>query len=491
MNKIQKILLYAATFVAAILSLSSCYENVIDETKTYDGDVEAYVNLNPDEPIILTVSNEKGESIVVQGVKGEAGHPESVSMMTITLSDEEVPSEFFFNSERQLQEIISPNGVRFQFEWISDTQAALTVIDPNTNEQLNTLLDLEAPIEDTQLQETKTVSALSRKGNLELVLEPIRNEELHSSGVITRSSGGVTGNVYLEQCGQPASAQCWVDVYDYSNQTGSYGLGKYRGRFYCTQVEKGHYQFTLPTSFHEHHDLADYCDAINSVVDFVCSVNAYTAPGSGAKQYLCVAVSAVIASGMVSAPVAAGFLKACLTVSTALDAGCSLLSGNLDLPEGTPTIADGLCGILHEMDAEWDVPLVLRPVVNAMPSYIYGARKYYDANEPIEDLKVKWGTKPVINSFKLNPAAPSEGVSYVAIAQLYCLPPGAQVIMDIVGTDGYTDSSSTEIGTDSDLNYTASLYVPGAERGVRDVCTVTVITPDGETITKKASLVFQ
>lgn len=32
MNKIQKILLHAATFMAAILSLSSCYENVIDET---------------------------------------------------------------------------------------------------------------------------------------------------------------------------------------------------------------------------------------------------------------------------------------------------------------------------------------------------------------------------------------------------------------------------------------------------------------------------
>lgn len=32
MNKIQKILLHSATFMAAILSLSSCYENVIDET---------------------------------------------------------------------------------------------------------------------------------------------------------------------------------------------------------------------------------------------------------------------------------------------------------------------------------------------------------------------------------------------------------------------------------------------------------------------------
>lgn len=476
--------------VAAMGALVACHENIIDETIDYEIPIEAYANMNPDEPIILSVNNDKGESVILMGTKSNSGHAESLQQMIINLPEEEAPTEVFFNENEQLQEIIASNGVRFQFDWLSETEAALTLIDPNTNEQLNTLIDLSNPVNDIQANNTRSISNTPRKGNSTLTIKPqIKvNEQL---GLLsTRSSNGRIGNVYLEQCGAPTVAQCWVNVYDYSDLSGSFGRGKYRGRFPCTQVGEGHYQFNLPTNYNEHHNIADYCDAISSVISKICGINAWTAPGSGAKQAMCYAISGALASGIVSAPVAAGFASACLSISTALDAGCSLVNGNMDLPEGSPDLVDGLCGLLREMDYTWDTPLLLQPVVNALPTCIYGTAQIYEANTAIKDMKVTWGGKPAINSFKLDPSAPAEGVSYLAIAKLSCLPPGTQVIMDIIGTDGYSDTQTSSIGSDSNLNYTATLHVPGAESGVRDVCTVTVITQDGETITKKASLVF-
>lgn len=488
----KKIHYFIIVTLIAVMGISvACHENIIDEKKSSIDDnnpIKALANFNPNEPIILDVSNDKGEAVILMGTKSTSGYAETLRQMIITIPQEENSTEIFLDESERIKEMISPNGVRFQFDWLSDTEVALTLIDPNTNEQLNTLVDFLNPEAQSKLLKTRSDVVVSRKGSTKLTLEAINEANVKS--LQTRATDGIIGNVYLEQCGAPTTAQCWVDVYDYSNLTGSFGIGKYRGRFPCTQIENGRYQFKLPNNYNVHHNIADYCDAINSVVSKVCGLNAWTAPGTGAKQALCISISGALASGIVSAPVAAGFLIACETTSVALDAACGLINGNMDLPEGTPNLGDGLCGLLREMDYTWDTPLVLQPVVNALPTCIYGTSQIYEADGILKDMEVTWGKNPVINSFKLQPSAPSEGVSYAAIAQLYCLPPGTQVIMDIIGTDGYTDSQTNTITSDSNLNYTATLYVPGAESGVKDVCTVTVITPEGETVTKKASLVF-
>lgn len=481
-------------FLITFLSfMTSCnHDDGGTETPNGESTIQALANLNPDEPVIIDVSNDAGESVVLMGTKTPTGHADKLQQMIITIPEEENPTEVFLDENQRLQEMIAPNGVRFQFDWVSEEEVAITLIDPNTNEQLNTIVDFSKQEEQAQVINSRSVNTVQRAGASTLTIKPITKDAsfpvLKSN---TRASGGIAGNVYLEQCGAPTTAQCWVDVYDYSNLTGSFGRGKYRGRFACTKVGDGHYQFELPNDYNVHHNIADYCDAINNVVGKVCGLNAWTAPGTGAKQFLCLQISAALASGIVSVPVAAGFLVACETTSTALDVGCALINGNMDLPEGTPNLVDGLCGALREMDYTWDTPLVLQPVVNALPSNIYGMSQIYEADGVIKDMKVTWGGSPVINSFKLEPSAPAQGVSYQAIADLYCLPTGTRVTMDIVGTDGYTDSKTTTVNDGANINYRAILSVPGAASGVKDVCTVTAVTPDGETVTKKASLIFQ
>jgi hypothetical protein len=474
---------------AAMLALVGCQENIIDESTHYETSIEAYANLNPEEPIILSVSNEEGESVVLMGAKSATGHPETLQSMIITLPEKESPTEIYFNENEQIQEIITPDGVRFQFDWLSETKAALTLIDPTTNEQLNTMFDLEDPMFDIPSEDTKTFDT-PREGSSSLVIEPIYSQSTQQTSLETRSSGELVGTVYVEFCGVPEdNATCWVVVHDYTDMTGSWGKGKFRGRFPCTPIGNGYYQYKLPANYHEHHDLADYCDSMNKIMSIVCGLNAWTAPSSGAKQYVCIAVSTALMGGVISAPVAALFGEACLWISTAIDASCTMLSG--DLPEGAPSLSDGLCGMLHEMNYTWDTPLYMYPVVNALPSNAIGSLQIHDANTPLENMVVKMGGKPKIESFKLSPSAPMHGVSYIAIAELACLPPGTQVVMDIVGTDGYEDTKTSFISSDESVRYKATLSVPGAASGVKDVCTVKVITPKGETLTKKASLRFQ
>lgn len=464
-------------------------------TPEADNGVTALANLNPDEPIIVDISNDQGLSVVMMGTKDETGQPEKLEQMIITVPEEENPTEVFLDENEKIKEMFAPNGVRFQFEWLSDTEATITLIDPDTNEQLNTVIDFANKDNPSQSAATRSASEISRSGATTLSIEPIKNTNVNSihtaPKALTRAGGDITGDVYLEQCGSPATAQCWVDVYDYSDLTGAYGRGKYRGRFACTKVGDGHYQFKLPKGYNAHHNIADYCDGINNIIGTVCGINAWTAPGTGAKQFLCLQISAYIASGIVTAPVAAKFLVACEVTTAALDEACSLINGNMYLPEGTPTLVDGACGWLREMNLTWDTPLFLVPVVNALPSCIYGTTQKYEAGGELKPMYITWGGHPVINSFTLNPPKPARRVSYQAIADLVCLPVGTKVTMDIIGTDGYTNSQTSTVGTGENISYRATLGVPGAESGVKDVCTVTVVTPSGETVSKKASLVFQ
>ena len=499
-------LLLAFFAIGFVASDDDDTNTVIDDTEQptepeepeIDNGITALANLNPEEPIILDVSNEKGECVVLMGSKDATGQPEKLEQMLIKVDGEENNTEVFFDEKENIKEMIAPNGVRFQFEWLSDTEATLTLIEPNTNEQINTVIDFSGKNnseENNEVAQSRGSVNEPRTGDISFTLEPISDETYPNDAISLKtraSSGSITGDVYLEQCGSPATAQCWVDVYNYSDLTGSYGRGKYRGRFSCTKVGDGHYQFSLPQNYNEHHNIADYCDGINNVVDKVCGLNAWTAPGSGTKEYLCVAIAGYLAMGIVTAEAAGLFLLACEGISGALDTACSLINGNMDLPEGTPTILDGGCAWLREMDLTWDTPLFLVPVVNALPSCIYGTTQKFEAGGTLAPMYITWGGNPVINSFTLNPPKPAHHVSYQAIAELACVPVGTKVTMDIVGTDGYSKSETSTVGSGQNINYRATMTVPGAATaGIKDVCTVTAVTPSGETVSKKASLIFQ
>ena len=96
-------------------------------------------------------------------------------------------------------------------------------------------------------------------------------------------------------------------------------------------------------------------------------------------------------------------------------------------------------------------------------------------------------SEPVIESVSISPFDPAPGQSYVFSAEVSCVlvAEGDSITLNIVGTDGY--SNSVSCSPPSGEPFTCTLLVPGAEEGVYDTCTVN-ISPDG--VSKSLGIVF-
>jgi hypothetical protein len=444
--------------------------------------------LNPTDPTFITMTNAKGEEAVLSGTKTSAGMPNKLEQIVVKNADETEYTQMYLNDDQLLKQVIAPNGVQMLFEWISKTKAAVTLIDPNTNEQLNTVVDFENP----SSAPAPNMNALMRRGKSSMTIEPTRIEEVSSEGTIMHRAGN-TGDIYVEECDYAqANVEVLVEVYAWTEVNGFGNKGKWKCNIKCKNVGKGHYEFTVPSEEYEHTDFTGFAGKINDIINEICDKNSYLLPGSGFKEAVCIAVSgAIAAAGLgISAPVAAGFLKACTALSISVDTMCGLVNGNLDIPAGMPSLATQLIEIMKEEEFKWN-RLYMRPFVNAIPKCKYGDAQVLIDGQTFKTTTINMGGSPTIAAFSLNPSAPGHGVSYTATAVMGCLPEGSKVTMSIVGTDGYTDTQTSTVPADGTKSYTAKLHVPGAATGVKDICTVNVTLPDGNMLEKKASLVFQ
>ena len=486
-----KKLLMAVLFAVGISSLIACSSddgNENNQNKESNGVFEAC--FNPSDPLIANIYTQNGDTIYVMGEKDDEGMATGLSDVIIKLKNEENATELLFDDSQNIKEIIAVNGVRMLFEWISEESAAVTLIEPNTGEQLNTVVNFGESNEPVVSQSRINLSAQTcRKGNATMTLEPIKpnTDALTTTRADLVGPNNRIGNVYLKNCEVPADAQCWVKVYDYSDGVYDFGKGKYRTTLTCYRVSTGHYQYVIPSTLeHVHHDwstLGSFVDKVAGILSNICQGS--NALGPAGKQILCAQITAALAAGTVTAPVAPFFEAACASSSVALDVYCATLGQSP--AGGGPSVAEML---LREINFTWDTPFYLIPVVNVLPNNVVGVGQKCESGSSPRDFDVSWGGKPEIGNFVLEPAAPVARQDYDAIAYLGCMTYGTTVTMDIVGTDNYTNSQ-TKTFYENTLNYQAILHVPGAASGVKDVCTVTIKSLDGSVKTKKASLVFQ
>lgn len=442
------------------------------------------VDLDPTNPLIACILNETADTAYIFGTKDNSGRPLKVSNVLIKEHDKTINTDIFFDSLERPIEIRASNGVIMQFTWLGEDAAALTLIDPVSGEQLNTIAYFNS---DNTAGGAKGVSGdakTMRSDSTILTVRPMYSEQGKAYSLSKDSpntSSLKSGDFWVNQCGVPTDAQCWVNVYDYSNMTGSYGYGKFRTRIpVIDKMGTGHYKYHIPNGIMTQHNLADYCDVITDVMGKVCFVNELMAAGG------CAAISMALAFAGVTAVSAPGFFSACESVTAALSVVCVFFN---DPVPGAPSPTQGLCQFLREKNFTWNTPLYLSPVVCALPENIKGLSKYYDGTSALPELNVSWGGTPRITDFTLNPPAPLAWVAYDAVANLYCLPAGTRITMSIVGTDGYSDSQVYVVG--DEVHYVATLHVPGSYAGVRDVCTVRLDMPDGSSLSRTAQLYFQ
>jgi hypothetical protein len=231
-------------------------------------------------------------------------------------------------------------------------------------------------------------------------------------------------------------------------------------------------------------NLQERCLDFEGVLSLPCVV--LEGLGAAAAVFVCSAVSIAIDALTIPSGEAALLIAACHRMVPAMELYCATL-GNSPAP-GSPSFGQMLCEAAFE---NRDVPQEIRLTaqVRALPQSVSSSTVTVPAGGPFPLLTVDMGGQTAIRSLTLSPSNPGEGVDYVARAQIYCIPAGSMVAMSIVGTDGYDDEVTYPV-TQTQVNASYDLMVPGAESGVRDQVTLRVSLPDGEVLTRTASLVF-
>ncbi len=454
--------------------------------------IGAFINTNPDISTQFIFSNKKGESAVISGQKDSQGAPTKIESMVVKNANEAEKTYIYMNSNEQIERITAPNGVEMTFDWVGAHMAAVTLVDPSTGEQLNTVVDFA-----NQKTTTRAINydAPMRSGEAKMTLEPTKHENVSMPQVaMTRATQGFTGNITVEICDAPADVNAlYVEVFNAfigHNTMPS----KQESILYikCKKVSTGKYQFNVPDNYSGKANIGSICSKIDDILSTICKFNAWTLPGSGAKEYLCIAISAAItaAGSGISAPVAAAFGKACLAATISIDTACSLANGGVPVPDEMDIegLSTKLCNLLKEYDADMSGVFV-QPHV-----YYAGKDNYFDgtwlkSTEKYNEI-LTFGNFPAINSFSLIPSAPAANQGYKAVAKLSCMKKGTKIVMDIVGTDGYHKTETKTVSEDTIGEYTATMSVPGSYAGVHDVVNINVTTPDGTKLHKQASLVF-
>lgn len=445
------------------------------------------VDINTDNPLACSIASIEGDTIHLFAEKDENGVPISLSEMLIQQADGNV-SDIVFDEIGRPTYIEAPNGATFTLEWQSNTFASLEGIDPTTGDQINTYIDLaENSEEQPALTRGQLVNTLQRNGETKLTLTPIIDSQTteNSTRSLTRaasSSETIPIQLVLKECGSNVDYNCFVEV-DYGGML----YAKCRG----TKISTGVYQVNLPKSIFPEY-AKEYENAGKGCEDFINSgIMSLLHKACWSDATWTGGVSLAVLMGIIKEKVAANLAlsKGAPQVALAIAAYCGLIDQN----------KENLCKLFKE-HKQWVMNQDLEDsyhvtLYSCIEKGLLG-RKELDARKvdlrgiDFSQIVLDLGGIPSIKSFSLNPSAPMQGVSYVATAVLYCIPAGSTVYMEIIGTDNYFDSKTETISSTAN-NYNATLSVPGAAQGVKDVCKVVVTTPDGKPYQKTASLIFQ
>lgn len=482
--KLRKLLF---SLLAVVLLVASC-DFILDIFgEDDDTGIEYEISTDPNSNVLLRATNESNDVFVLIGEKDSKGLAKSITEVMVQEHNKKTPTSFQYDKNYRPIKVVADNGVVMNFEWLSSTKAALTVVEPNTGEQINTMIDLEA--EPKSKSPSVAPHFTKRSGEVQMEVCPIQSPEAPSSVssmIQTKAGGDIEGDIYYTHCGQPRWGDCFVKVYSVPEIQLKYLIGTYPAHI---TSEKGHHSFVIPASDKPSIDLGEIASSIDFYMGYVCASESNGQLLTHFQNLICPAISAGTLAFPATSPAAPAVLAACSGSTAALQLYCSTLGAGLDGGDSLGSAIAEKTG-LSELDFEISGSLTIIPCVPCFDpnkSYISGNVVIYTGG-PL-NCTIEEGGSPSIGSFTLNPSAPSDGQDYVAKAMLLCVPAGTKVTMSIVGTDGYEDSKSYTISSEQE-SYEATLRVPGADTGVRDQCTVTMVTPDGSKYTKNASLVF-
>lgn len=472
-----------ATFDVTDLKVGSNHELTVSGNystghTTSSFSVEASVTVPP-EPVVSLGIN-KSDQLLEQakasdgtvvdyfGAKDSNGYAKNLTEISVkTLNGLNL---YGFDSKGRLVLAKGSDGTVFNVTWVSAASAVVIATSADGTKHAAVSVNMAVPTA-SKLMSFPTADLLEDASSQTLG-QFLRNPE---SARTAQKSAACNGGAILSTkspssgltCGQNAvctqvtecgpSDQAIVTV-DYSTNLQSTTLpGTLLG------PNTGIYTTLLPQPGAIAEGFENVCSAVSDAFDTLCEV------ADGLLPQAC---------ALLANPTTVEFVIPCLAIAEGLKVACEINGGGL--PQGAPSLFEGFCSVVTKaIDLAQGTEAVLSasaliPGVGALA----GTSATVPLGGPYPLLQVQFPNNVAIQSFTTDPVDPPAGVGYVATAIIQCAPANTAVNLSIIGTDGFTESTSCTVQGNS----SCSMFVPGAgEPGIVD--TLTAQIPGGPTAT--------
>lgn len=447
----------------------------------------SYITTNSTDPEFVKLVTDKGEIVNVFGSRDNNGMPESVRHINITTENGEEYS-FYYDNNHRLITAVADNGTVFNYEWLDNNKVALSIICNDGINQINTEIDLNE-LKSGKITQVNYNAKIRNPGNVcyDIEFTPFANElkKTAQNKLKSANSEGTTYNLYTTSCGIPADQSIYgVYIYD---QSGSVMLKELSAE----NVAKGHYTITVPSGTAPELDPQAAVEKLTSILSQYCDAAGLV--GGKTEQLIltssaCAFIAGKLALTGIGLTVAPTVGAACAGITTAMVVYCSTLGASGD--PGTPSILDKINELKLLENFKLTGNMRLHVTFLGLPNNVTKGFTIAEGVSSSLNAEMSENAKPTIRSLDLSPSSPAVDQDYQISVSVFCVPVGSIVTISMVGSDGYTKSSNYPVSTAAESSGKFSLTIPGAEKGVKDEITATIKTPDGQTITRSASLIF-
>jgi hypothetical protein len=440
----------------------------------------------PGDPQLLKVVSPNGDEVNYFGLRDARGYPTRLTEVWIKTAEGQ--TEIKFGENRKIKEARVPNGVRFSFDWLSETEFGLTLTAPDNSIEIITKVS-------TLPQPTASILSSEPVNSFRPNLPIIRRKRPSQNSILSLQqklvAAGAEKNVTLQNASSltlPVSIQvirCGFPFDDAENAriiiSGVNTAGEPYSRPFPA-ISRGNGFYVAQVPLEDGPGIPpdpEYCKQLADVINDLCEYNTYA-------FLTCEGIAAALAATGIGAPKAAALAAACVILFKATDLACDLNG----VPGMDKDLSERLC------DAVVDNTTVAGNFTAKGIVWIPGIEEFkagsvVASNYVVPTIRIDTGETAYVK-FTITPASPFEGQEYVARAINKCMKPGTRADLTIVGTDGYTDIISVTYsqGTTAEGNV-LPLIVPGAERGVEDEVTITITPPDGPAFSQTKFVVFR
>jgi len=448
MKKIIQVIMAGCLLVI----LYSCNKN--SEETTQDTGFTMVTYTNPTDPALFKVTYEDGTTVIFLGVKDAAGMPQKVHYVNVTYPD--VPGEFLLSIDDNNQPVrqLTPNGTVFEYQVKGDSVLRLTVISPDGDIQVSIPIDLKGTGKSAQAMPGNT-TGIARTG---LRSEPvfISAQELNAGPYKMVADNAMIFHV----------VKCGMDV---TNATVVMKVSPALGvsTFNCTHIGNGFYSTSVPKSGEPPANTDQACEKIANQIMDVCTAYGFLSQiftSQSLQTKICEEVASVIDKSYPGSASGEKIKAMCSKHIETLKALCNFA----DKFEDAQTLAKFcMLSMLFYTEPQGGYSFTVSVSVPGRAVHTPGAQTF-DPSNPQTYLVDMGGSFDIVN-LRADPPDPGPGQGYTAYADIQCPDPaGTEVTISVVGSDGYTNSSTKTITATGQI----SLYVPGGAASVKDVVTV-------------------